>query len=519
MGAPLRVLIVEDSAADAELMVYELRVAGYEPAWARVETEAEYLAHLEPAPDIILADYRLPQFGAPRALGLLRERCPEVPLIVISGAIGEDVAVATMRQGASDYLLKDRLGRLGQAVSNALEQTQLRNRQRQADSANRAKTEFLSRMSHELRTPLTAILGFADILEMAELEAKQRECVQIIMRAGRHLRDLIDDLLDISRIEAGGLRLLVEPVAIDDVIRQVSELMLPQAAARHVTLMTEPTPPEARLVLADRQRLRQVLLNLLSNAVKYNREHGTVTVSAQQDRETLRLAVTDTGLGIRPEDVDRLFQPFERLGAEKTEVEGTGLGLALSKSLVTAMGGTLGVSSRLGEGTTFWLELRSAEGEQTGHLHGTAELWSAAIESATRIRRTALYVEDNIENVRLMEHILGWRPGVTLMPAMQGSLALQLARDHHPDLIILDLRLPDMGGDEVLSRLRADDRTMDIPVVVISADASRGEIDRLLGAGAHAYFTKPFDVRQFLATIDEVFAGSVSKLSPSPTSS
>jgi signal transduction histidine kinase len=514
MGVPVHVLIVEDSATDAELMVYELRVAGYEPAWERVETETEYLAHLEPAPDIILADYRLPQFGALRALRLLQERCPEVPLIVISGAIGEDVAVAAMRQGASDYLLKDRLGRLGQAVSNALEQAQLRSRQRQAESANRAKTEFLSRMSHELRTPLTAILGFADILEMAELEAKQRECVEIILRAGRHLRDLIDDLLDISRIEAGGLRLLIEPVAIDAVIREVTELMVPQASARHVTLMIQPGAREGWPVLADRQRLKQVLLNILSNAVKYNREHGSVTVSVQQDRDALRLSVTDTGPGIAPEDLEKLFQPFERLGAEQSTVEGTGLGLALSKGLVTAMGGILGVASHPGEGTTFWVELRSVECEHQEDLQGMAEMWGAATYADRGARRTVLYVEDNVENVRLMEHILGWRPGVTLMPAMQGSLAFQLARDHQPDLVILDLRLPDMRGDEVLRRLRDDERTAHIPVVVISADASREEIDRLLAAGAHAYFTKPFDVRQFLRTVDEVFAGKVVELSP-----
>ena len=252
---------------------------------------------------------------------------------------------------------------------------------------------------------------------------------------------------------------------------------------------------------ADRQRLRQVLLNLLSNAVKFNRKGGMVALSYEQSLERrLRIKVTDTGPGIPAARMAQLFTPFERLGSEQAGIEGTGLGLALSKGLMEAMGGTLGAESVVGQGSTFWLELPLVDrpAERVGmDVPPPAELKASSRASIV------LYVEDNLSNVKLIQRLLAHRPEVRLVPAMQGRLGLDLALDHRPHLILLDLHLPDMPGEEVLLRLRAAPETRDIPVAVISADATPGRIRRLLASGARAYLTKPLDVRKLLEVLDE----------------
>jgi protein-histidine pros-kinase len=370
-----------------------------------------------------------------------------------------------------------------------------------AELANRAKSEFLSRMSHELRTPLNAILGFGQLLELQELSTRQDESVRQIMKAGRHLLNLIDEVLDITRIEAGHLPVSPEPVHVDMALSEAIELVRPLATAKGVELGGSGDGAD-HYVLADRQRLRQVLLNLLSNAVKYNRPGGVVSVAyeaAPGDR--LRLAVTDTGPGIASSFFDRMFRPFERLGAEGTGVEGTGLGLALSKGLVEAMGGTLDASSVLGEGSTFWVELPVVAGPLDALEHGHSLQVPAG--SDTRPTCTILSIEDNISNLRLIERVLELRPRVELLSAMQASIGLELAQQHHPDLILLDLHLPDMRGEEALWHLLNDPATSDIPVVIVSADATPGQVERLKEAGAFAYLTKPLDVHSFLDLVDE----------------
>jgi PAS domain S-box-containing protein len=372
----------------------------------------------------------------------------------------------------------------------------------EAERTNQAKSEFLSRMSHELRTPLNAILGFAQLLEMDHLDPGQVESVQQILKGGKHLLDLINEVLDISRIEAGRLSLSPEPIRVTEVLGEALDLVRPIAAERSIRL--EGAVPEAGHfhVLADRQRLKQVLLNLLANAVKYNREGGSVWVFCEEAGEDLlRISVKDTGRGIRPEDIERLFAPFDRLGAEQTEVQGTGLGLALSKRLIEALGGTIDVESAPGEGSTFSVELPLVEPPAV-QFERMDEV-DLAPASVLGEAATLLYVEDNLSNLRLIERILESRPQVKLLSAMQGRLGLDLARQHRPDLILLDLHLPDMSGEEVLHQLREDPRTDDIAVVVISADATPGQVSRLIAAGALTYLTKPLDVRRFLEVIDE----------------
>jgi PAS domain S-box-containing protein len=376
-----------------------------------------------------------------------------------------------------------------------------------ADRANQAKSAFLSRMSHELRTPLNAILGFAQLLDMDLLEEDARESLGQILRAGRHLLGLINEVLDISRIETGQLPMSLEPVFVSDLLQVAIDLVRPLAETRGITVPRQ-LASASLYVLADRQRLQQVLLNLLSNAVKYNSPGGRVELSCEEvSGARARIAVTDTGPGIAPDKIARLFTPFDRLGAEATTEEGTGLGLTLSKHLAEAMAGTLTVDSQLGKGTTFACELPIAMPPPESSDLPTESEPALAVESADQAPMLVLYIEDNLSNLRLVERIAARRPYVRIVPAMQGRLGLELAREHRPDLILLDRHLPDMEGDEVLRLLLGNPVTAGIPVVILSADASPNRVQALLGQGARAYLTKPFDVSEFLTLLDEFRPG------------
>jgi two-component system sensor histidine kinase/response regulator len=376
----------------------------------------------------------------------------------------------------------------------------------EADRANHAKSEFLSRMSHELRTPLNAILGFGQLLERQSPTVQQRARVEHIMSAGRHLLNLINEVLDISRIEAGHLQLSVEPVALTQVLEEALNLMRPLAADRAMELVIDEDLEKDLHLLADRQRLKQVLLNLLTNAVKYTAVGGRVRVSVERPRSTItRLVVTDTGAGIATEKLARLFTPFDRLGVEQSGVEGTGLGLALCQRLMHAMGGEIGVESIVGKGSAFWIELPAVDSP----LNALPKRRDAVKDDAFAAEGgKILYIEDNLSNLTLVEQMLAEQPHIELLTAMQGGLGLDLARKHLPDLILLDLHLPDLRGYEVLARLRQDQRTRHIPVVVISADATARQIQRLMAAGARNYLTKPLDIGEFFRIIDETMRSS-----------
>ena len=374
----------------------------------------------------------------------------------------------------------------------------------EAERANHAKSEFLSRMSHELRTPLNAILGFGQLLQLDETDERRRENVAHILRGGNHLLDLINEVLDISRIESGTMTVSVEPVGLEEVIDEARDLVVPLANERGIHVETQLAAQPA-WVAADRQRLKQVLLNLLSNAVKYNRPNGSITLAVKDGAEgRLRVLVSDSGFGIPPLLVDRLFTPFDRLGAEQSKVEGTGLGLALTKSLVEAMGGTIEVESKEGEGSTFIVDLAAAESPlERVREQGPVYTAAAGTPAGAGSEATILYVEDNVSNLKLVEQILARRPGVTLIPAMKGELGLELARKHRPRLILLDLHLPDLQGSQVLARLKTDPETRHIPVAMLSADATAGQVERLLAIGADDYLTKPLDIPAFMALLDK----------------
>ena len=374
-----------------------------------------------------------------------------------------------------------------------------------AEQASKAKSGFLSRMSHELRTPLNAILGFAQLLEMDSLNAQQQKSVQYILKGGRHLLTLINEVLDISRIETGHLALSMEPVQVSDLISEVTGLIGPQAAASNIRVVTAPAEDPTLHVQADKQRLKQVLLNLLSNGVKYNQEGGTLTVSWHSVPEgRVRMTVKDTGVGIPPAMLSRLFTPFDRLGAEQADTEGTGLGLALARQLVTALGGTISVDSTVGQGTSFSVDLRQAHPltMPDAAAPGVSQVEARAPGEAF----TVLYVEDNLPNYELIKQLLAKWPMVRLLSAMRGAAGLELAAEHHPNLILLDLHLPDIFGHEVLSRLRANPATAAIPVVILSADATKGQIERLRAAGAQTYLTKPIEAAAFYAMVKEMMS-------------
>lgn len=372
-----------------------------------------------------------------------------------------------------------------------------------AEEANRAKSEFLSRMSHELRTPLNAILGFGQLLERRNSTPAQRKRVRHIINAGRHLLGLINEVLDISRIEAGSLAMSLEPVSVAETLKEALALMRPFAFEREIDLSVTVRVGSPSYIMADLQRFKQILLNLITNAIKYTPEHGSVIISySLVGEDKVRVSVSDTGHGITKEKLARLFKPFERLGAEHTDVEGTGLGLALSQRLAQAMDGTIGVESTAGKGSTFWVDLPRAKPPRVESLM-PKRIKPQQGTNGPREKRTILYIEDNLSNLTLVEEMLEEQPEVELLTAMQGQIGLELARQHSPDLVLLDLHLPDIPGSHVLLQLQAGEKTRDIPVVVISADATPGQVSRLLAAGARDYLTKPIDVERFFRVLDE----------------
>jgi PAS domain S-box-containing protein len=380
-----------------------------------------------------------------------------------------------------------------------------------ARAASRAKSEFLSRMSHELRTPMNAILGFAQLLDLNDERGEHQESTEHILKAGQHLLGLINEVLDISRIESGHLPLSIEPVDAYAVSNEVVDLVRSLAQERRVSVSVDRPHGTSTWIMADHQRVKQIITNLLTNGVKYNRPGGSVTITYTAQAGYLRIAVRDTGVGIEPDKIGRLFDPFDRLDADVSGIEGTGLGLTISRSLAEAMGGSLTVESVVGQGSTFTLNLPVTEAPPDAVEPADVADVAAPAGLATS-RHAVLYIEDNAANRVLVQRIVEWRPSVDLVSATDGKTGLALARECRPCLVFLDLHLPDISGRDVLEALRADPRTADVPVVILSADASPGQIQRLLDSGAHSYLTKPIVVRELLDTLDTILEpGGVSR--------
>ncbi len=392
-------------------------------------------------------------------------------------------------------------------------EVEISNARMEAEKANLAKSEFLSRMSHELRTPMNSILGFAQLLEMGQpLNPQQKKGVSYILNSGNHLLNLINEVLEISRIESGHLSLSPEPLLLSNAIMEIIDSFRPLAIARQIKLELMDFPSNELLVRSDPLRFRQVLMNLLNNAIKYNKVGGTVTIQTElRDMNDagivhIRISIIDTGFGIAAGDIPKLFKPFERIGAQNTLIEGTGLGLAVVKKLMDAMGGCIGVKSVAGEGSTFWIELPQCH--SVTEISGKLNQFDVQENCPTGKTGTVLYIEDNISNIELVEQILSTqRSEIILITNTDGKQTVALAKEFAPDLILLDLNLGNIHGREVFKMLHADEKTRSIPVVIISADAMPLQLNYFLSEGAKNYLTKPLDISLFLSVVDEFMPG------------
>jgi len=395
-------------------------------------------------------------------------------------------------------------------VTESLEQKRKLIEARQiAETSNAQKSHFLSRMSHELRTPMNSILGFAQLLEMTELSEMQESSTKHILKSGKHLLELINEVLEISRIESGNISLSLEPINLTLLLKEVCDLLRPLAQKNEVSLLLDDESLSQELYInSDLQRTKQIITNLVSNAIKYNKPGGSVQINqekitATNGEQMIRFAIKDSGIGILESDFNKLFEPFQRIHAENSGIEGTGLGLSVVKELVTVLRGKIEVTSELEVGSTFYVELPQAEDSEI-NVTVDFDQFSPAHSDTDKIDSYhILYIEDNPSNISLLKEIFRIKkPNIKLTIAITGQQGLEQIRLNKPDLILLDLDLPDMHGSEILEITRKNETTAEIPVIVVSADATKDQVERLLSIGANDYITKPFDVAELLNTIN-----------------
>lgn len=451
------------------------------------------------------------------AVGLwLQQRWVRQPLARL------ELAATQISRGEFDIALPavsdDEIGRLTRAFEDMRTNLQaaqqvLIDARREAEQASQAKSAFLSRMSHELRTPMNAILGFAQLLELDERDPNSREFIAEILKAGDHLLKLIDEVLDLAKVESGKVELVLEDMDAQPLCDESVALVRSLARESGVSLSVQAEGIAGARIHVDGTRLKQVLVNLLSNAIKYNHLGGRVTLSGERrPAGRFRFSVSDTGKGMDKAQQQRLFNPFDRLGAEKDGVRGTGIGLVISKRLVEGMGGELGHHSRVGQGSTFWIEVAAAEQDGVNKKEAEAEAEEGAqalIELASRGRRvTVLYIEDNPANRYLVRRIIEQHTPYRLLSAPDAARGIALAHECLPDLILMDINLPDMDGFSALSRLRSRGRTRSIPVIAVSANAMTRQVERGRAVGFVAYLTKPIAVKSLLETITSVLGAA-----------
>jgi signal transduction histidine kinase/CheY-like chemotaxis protein len=468
--------------------------------------EAEVFARARSLSDELKVDIA-PGFEAMRykaARGI--EDIYEVTYICKDGSrVPVSVSTTALRDGMHriiGYLL---IGTDNSARRSAEEQ--LKQAMHAAETASDAKSEFLSRMSHELRTPLNAILGFAQLIDSGNPvpTSNQKHGVDQILKGGWYLLDLINEVLDLALVESGRLILSNEPISVLEIMHECRTMIEPQATAHGIRISFS-GHDLSPYVFADRTRVKQVLINLMMNAIKYNRIGGTVAVDfAVRPEDKLRISVHDSGVGLSPEQMGQLFQPFNRLGKEGSGEEGTGIGLVVTKRLMELMGGVIGVESEAGVGSVFWIELGLTTPARL-EPHDLPDPATAAPDDAEQTRYTVLYVEDNPANLDLVEQILARRSNVRLLSAANASIGIEFARSHLPDVILMDINLPGINGTDAMRILHAGSRTSHIPVVALSANAVPRDIERGIEAGFLDYITKPIKVNAFLQSLDAALA-------------
>ncbi len=567
----IRVLIVEDDLVDRMACRRALaRDPDYDFVLSEAETGREglQLAHAQ-KPDCVLLDYRLPDLNGLEFLAEFRNDLGEitVPVMMLTGNGNVLVAVEAMKHGAQDYLIKDvdrqylellpavikrvlrerqtlmekkqaeaelqqhrwrleelvekRTDELAEANKHLRQdvaerkrvQTELTRAKAAAEKANLAKSNFISRMSHELRTPLNTILGFAQLIKAGSPTPTPTQMARLkeIIHGGWYLLELINEILDLATIESGTLVLSKESVSLAELISECQAMIEPQAQRYGIHLIFHKFD-DSLTVKADRTKLKQVLINLLSNAIKYNREQGTVEVKCITGTSGyIRISIQDTGIGLPPEKLTQLFQPFNRLGQENGTVEGTGIGLVTTKQLIELMGGVIEVESTVGVGSVFWFELVSATGPHEARGCESQEI--APKIYAGMQQHTLLYFEDNPANLLLVKELIeDGRPDMRLLIAGNGKLGIELARTHLPDMILMDINLPDINGIEAMEILLKDPLTAHIPVVALSANVMPHDVLKGMEAGFFRYICKPFELNEFMGVIDEALEFRKSRL-------
>jgi PAS domain S-box-containing protein len=493
---------------EANLMTGELRwsdeifrIFGHEPNSFHPSIEAFRAAvHPDDLELVIESEKRSEQTGYHNVIHRI---------VLPNGSVRHVHELARTETDADGKLLR-MIGSVQDVTERRLTETALNLAKEEADKANKAKSEFLSSMSHELRTPMNAILGFTQMLQynpQEPLTKSQESSVDLILRGGHHLLELIDQVLELSKIEAGHISLNIDYTTVREVINDSLNLIQSRADTDGIKIIDQTGRNDLPLLWTDSTRLTQVLLNLLSNAVKYNNKNGTVTLTCQETPDrVLRISVADTGMGIPTEKQDGLFKPFDRLGLEAGSIEGTGIGLTITKQIVELLGGSIGFESEMGKGSTFWIDVPMSENQDAGiavvkMAASTGKIIKKLGEAGSKY--SVLYVEDNPANMQLMEMVIGQIGNTKLLSAYNAELGLDLAKSEKPDLILMDINLPGINGVEALNQLQDDKKTKDIPVIAITAAAMSKDVEAGLKAGFSNFITKPINVPDVIRIIQE----------------